>query len=140
MMERRLQDNFKGLDIDRILRRGDRDVNSASKIPAELFQIAVFYGVPVIEELDLRKIDCLSWWKKATSSRFVFPFYSQEVFMTQTDAVKFIPHFIRKLITDKKLPTEVINEDTSVNENMIQTAVVPLNVVFLERELQEFKK
>jgi hypothetical protein len=134
-----IQDTFKGLDIDKMMRRGDRDVTMGSKIPTELFQIAVFYGVPITEELDLRKIDCLSWWKKATSARFVFPFYSPEVFVTQADAINYMPYFIKKLISENKLPDTVITGNV-VNEDMIQAAVVPLNVVFLEREMKEFKE
>jgi hypothetical protein len=157
------QNDFSKLDVDKILRRGDREFSSASKMLSEFFQVAVFFSHPVIEELDylpddkkeeLIKKENFFTRKKLrdfldtfpdlcniefSNQRFIFPFYSQEVFVTQTDAINFIPYFIKKLISDEKLPTNVINEDKSVNEDFVRTAIVPLQVVFLEKEKSEFK-
>jgi hypothetical protein len=137
-MAKTMQETFAGLDVDRIMRRGDKDVSSASKIPTDLFQIAVFYSRPVKDELDLNGLNTLTWKKKANNSLFIFPFYSKEIFTVQTDAINYIPYFIRQLISDGRLPTEVINEDKSINDNLIKPAIVPLEVVFLERD-NEFK-
>jgi hypothetical protein len=158
-----LQNDFSNLDLDKILRRGNRDFSTGSKVPTELYQIAIFFSRPVIEELDylseekqkelLKQESILTRGKlksflnafpnlcdlEFANQRFIFPFYSQEIFATQTDAVKYIPFFIKKLIEDKKLPSEVIKEDRLVDEDLIKPAVVPLQVVFLERDNPEFK-
>jgi hypothetical protein len=158
-----LQNDFSKLDLDKILRRGDRDFTSGSKIPSELFQAAVFFSRPVSEELDqlneeekteLLKQENFFTRKKLKdffeafpnlcdltfkNQRFIFPFYSQEIFVTQVDAVNYIPYFIKKLITEQRLPANVIKEDKSVDDDQIKTAVVPLQVVFLERDNPEFR-
>jgi hypothetical protein len=158
-----MQNNFTGLNFDKIIRRGDRDITSGSKVPTELFQVAIFLSRPVIDELEflseenksnlikqepLLSRGSLKKFLEAfpnlceiefANQRFIFPLYSQEIFTTQTDAINYIPYFIKLLITQEKLPQEVIKENNTINEDLIKTAIVPLNVSFLERKLDEFK-
>jgi hypothetical protein len=150
-----LKESFSGIDIDKIIRRGDRDTTRASQVPTELWQVAAFYGKPVSEELELSEEINLSkvkeylirkelddWSKRLDAQlakqHFIFPFYSQEIFTVKTDAINWIPYFIRKLIKEEKLPKEVLDANSILNDELVKTAVVPLSVVFLERE-GEFK-
>jgi hypothetical protein len=50
--------DFSGLDLDKIMRRGGGE-EKKRELPSELYQIAIFYQRPVVEELELRKRDIL---------------------------------------------------------------------------------
>jgi hypothetical protein len=158
-----MQEMFSAQTLDKIMRRGNDRYTAGSKMPSELYQVAVFFSRPVTDEIEY--LDANKWDKllkqesvlrrgrlrafleafpnlcaiEFEKQRFIFPLYSQEVFTVQADAVNYIPFFIKKLITDGKLPESVIKEDKSVDDDQIKTAIVPLQVTFLERDLSEFK-
>lgn len=62
-----------------------------------------------------------------------FSFSSNTVFTTKDEAVAFLPMYIRQLIKNGDLPAEAVNEDGSVNEDIVRTAVLPLKVGALEK-------
>jgi hypothetical protein len=140
-------------------RHGDKD--QPRTVPRDLFQVAVFFFRPVVEELNFekeeeaKKILKKSFFlnkgktkfalqnitefssKLLENQKFVFPFYSEDVFMSPKEAENYIPRFIKKLIGEQKLPVEVILNN-SINYDIVQTGIVPLSLVTLEK-VNEFK-
>jgi len=145
------------LDFNDILKRGnDRFRQKEKAPPSELFQCAIFYARPVKDEIFEQGqsfVPKRKWWgpwkndyesiaaldEMLDSQRFIFPFYSKEVFMSQQEATNFLPVFIKQLIRQEKLPPNVIKEDTSIDEEQIRPAIVPLAITILEQDKPEFK-
>jgi len=71
------------------------------------------------------------------SQRFVFPFYSKEIFMSREEAENFLPIFVKKLIKEEKLPENVVNKDMSVNEDIVRFGVYSLDITLLEQNRTE---
>jgi hypothetical protein len=131
------------------------------KIPRELFQLAVFYFRPIIEEIKLENEEVaqeilkkIPFWNKNKAmyslknitefagkllgeQKFVFPFYSEDVFMFPKEAEDYIPRFVKKLIGESKIPEDAI-KNNMINYDIIETGIVPLNLATLER-VDEFK-
>jgi hypothetical protein len=61
------------------------------------------------------------------------PFYSQNVFMRSEDAEAFLPTFLNDLIKNGDVPKEVILENETVDETVIEFAVSPLTLTFVDR-------
>jgi hypothetical protein len=122
-------DNF-----DNFLKRHTE--KESNQIPRDLFQIAVFYKREVTQEISLSKIQKFICGKKVKSN-FIFPFYSNNIFMFPKEAEDFIPRFVKQLIGEQKLPEDAIKNNT-INYDIIETGIVPLNLVSLER-VDEFK-
>lgn len=107
------------------------------------YQCAIFYGVPLANELD-------EWEKDRTkkkcprnlrheleTQRFVFPFYSNEIFPTSAQAQAFFPEFINNLIKKGFIPPTVVNSETHLlDDEVCKAAVVPLkfSVIDLDKE------
>ena len=131
------------LNFEELIQRGNDPARKERDMPRELFQCAVFFGRPVLEELppfqNWQFLFRKSQKEELENQRFVFPFYSKEIFGTPQEAEKFLPMFIQQLIKEEKIPEEVIKADRSVDDNMVHLAIVPLQVTFLEMEKQEFR-
>lgn len=107
------------------------------------FQCAIFYGVPLANELvewenDRTKKKCPKNLRhELETQRFVFPFYSNEIFPTSAQAQAFFPEFINRLIKDGFIPPDVIDAETHLlNDEVCKAAVVPLkfSVIDLDKE------
>lgn len=84
----------------------------------ELFQAIVFYYQNVGNV-----------FKKKT--RYVFPFYSKEVFLTKEEAENYIPIFLKSLVNDNNIDKNILS-DQKLADEYIKTAVWPLRVSKLE--------
>lgn len=84
----------------------------------DYYQPVVFYNQPIKVGFHTENI--------------TYPFYSQNIFIDENDAVKFLSEFIKQLVKDGSLPKDAIKEDNTVNEEVIKTAVVPLLVTEME--------
>ena len=128
-------------DFEALLKRSVPQAEK--KVPKDLFQVAVFYSRPVYEEVKLNT-DKLSWLQKRAYKKiaphlkdmmenqfFVFPFYSENIFMSPKEAENSIPEFIKSLIADGRIPKEAI-ENGKLSQ-AIEAAIVPLNFATLER-------
>ena len=105
--------------------------------PTGFFQCVIFYGTPIANELE----NYVDKTKKKTpkllreeleNQKFVFPFYSSEIFPTQAQAQAFFPEFINKLIEDGKIPPEVIDEKKMLKEDLCKAGIVPLKFSVVE--------
>ena len=105
--------------------------NEPKQMPRDLFQIVIFYKRPVEEELGLNKLEKFVCRNKIKAN-FVFPYYSEDIFMFPKEAENYIPRFIKKLIGEQKLPEDVIKNNT-INYDLVETGIVPLNLSTLER-------
>lgn len=118
----------------------DKEENNSKFIkrsmPTEFTQCVVFYGTPIADELD-------NWDNgkgvpkklkdELSKQKFVFPYYSSQIFMNPKDAEKFIPSFIRQLINEGKLPDDVLKKDDLVDETKIKAGLVHLDVSVIEK-------
>ena len=135
------------LGLQDLFRRGNDGVKTREKkLPSELHQCVVFFSSPVLNELPvLGELNAIQnaisgIHKKLENSRFVFPYYSQEIFLSHEEAVRYLPTFISKLMVENKLPANAINPDRSTNDDVIQCAVIPLAPTYLETDIPEFKR
>lgn len=62
-----------------------------------------------------------------------FTFYSDTVFTSKEECGAAAGIYIKKLVENKDLPKEVINEDNSVNEDLVKAGVRKLHFVMLDR-------
>ena len=97
-------------------------------------QSVVFYSRPVYEELEITDKKMI---KSLDGKRFVFPYYSSEIFMSEEDAANFIPLFINKLIEEKILPADVIKKNGQIDDTKCKCGIVPLQVTKLERKIDD---
>lgn len=105
--------------------------------PTEFTQCVVFYGAPIANELDdydngkgiPKKLK-----NELEKQKFVFPYYSSQIFMNPKDAEKFLPSFVRQLIDEGKLPESILNKDNSIDENSIKLGLVHLDVSVIEEQ------
>ena len=133
------------LDFSKLIQRDKEQSQRGGRAASTaLYQCVVFLGKPVIEEVDelnsLKfKLLCPKVAKRISEQRFIFPYYSKEVFGLAEEAANFFPQFIKRLISEGKLPEEVILEDKSVDESLVQLGIMDLQMTFLEKDLPEFK-
>ena len=136
--------NRNKLDFNDIIRRQGGPSQDKTRIPTEFHQCVVFYSRPVLEELEsLQELNPIiaavtGIQKKLKNQRFIFPFYSKEIFGSPQEAQMFLPNFIRRLLNEGKLPPEAVNEDKSVNDDILRAGVAPLAVTMIEEEKPEF--
>lgn len=119
--------NFNETNAEKYAKRG---------MPTEFTQCVVFYGTPIANELtsyEPKKVPS-KLRDELEKQKFVFPYYSQQIFTSQKDAELFLPNFIRMLINDGKLPEDVVNEKGLVDESRVKVGVVHLDVAYLEKE------
>lgn len=95
-----------------------RSKKSTSSEATELFQAIVFYYQNVGKG-----------FKKKT--RYVFPFYSKEVFLTKEEAENYIPVFLKSLVNDNNIDKNILS-DQKLADEYIKTAVWPLKISKLE--------
>lgn len=133
------------VDFEGLMKREPASRRSGGQA-TEFFQCVVFYGSPMLEEIqELPKVlkkrgrRSKELSSKLEKTRITFPLYSKEIFMTQEDATKFFPIFIKKLIGDNMIPADIILPDRSVDETRVKFGVVPLEVTTLQEEKSEFK-
>ena len=66
------------------------------------------------------------------SERITYPFYAQNVFLSEKDAVEFLRVFVKDLIKSGDIPSDAIMEDGNLDDRKIKTAIVPLIVTEME--------
>jgi len=161
-MDKVIVDNLGKLNIDSILRR--KEPERQAPLPSEMFQVGIFFSQPVIAELNFNDEEAIKEIVDNTTllnkiqvkwtlnhideivpilldkQRFVFPFYSNEVFLSKQEAQNFVPLFIKKLIQEEKLPQDIILDGGLVDDTRIQASLVPLTITFIERNLSEFRE
>lgn len=107
--------------------------------PNGFFQCAIFYGTPIAHELDCydgikpRRIP-KELREELENQKFVFPFYSQEIFPSQKQAEAFFPEFINQLIAKEFLPPEVVDVNKMLRDDICKAAVVPLKFSVIEEK------
>lgn len=117
-----------------------KDVDGIGRGPKELYQAVAFYASDAIDELQpLPKMSQFLLKKHLKDKKFVFPFYSEEVFLTENDVKTFLPMFVKQLIEKKFIPKDVVLPDNSVDQSKLELAFVKLNIALLERDLKEFR-
>lgn len=104
----------------------------------EYVQCAVFYGSPIMNELESyenvnKKKVPKELRDEIENAKFVFPYYSQQIFTSQQQAELFLPQFVRELIEKDMLPPDVLDEHQVLDPNRAQAAVVPLTVTIVEK-------
>ena len=141
------------LVFDEIIgKRGNDNLKQKNQqlLPTQLYQCIAFYGKQVLDEIEelyeLNKVVPILGRKTLkeinetlNKQRFIFPFYSKEIFMSQQEAEQFLPFFIKELIKEGKIPEEVIKEDRSVDDDKIKFAITTLIISTLEQEKTEFR-
>ena len=95
-----------------------RAKKSTQSETTELFQAIVFYYQNVGK-----------LFKKKT--RYVFAFYSKEVFLTKEEAENYIPFFLKNRVNDNNIDKNILS-DQKLADEYIKTAVWPLRVSKLE--------
>ena len=95
-----------------------RAKNSTQSETTELFQAIVFYYQNVGKVFQKK-------------TRYVFPFYSKEVFLTKEEAENYIPIFLKNLVNDNNIDKNILS-DQKLADEYIKTAVWPLRVSKLE--------
>ena len=131
------------LDFNDIIRRsGGQTQSKERQLPSELYQCVAFFGRPVLDELEVEFQKWQFLFRKKDletlqHQRFIFPFYSKEVFVSQQEATNFLPYFVKRLIADAKLPQEVINEDKSINEDIVKLGIAPLTITMIEKDRKD---
>lgn len=119
--------NFDETNAEKYARRG---------MPTEFSQCVVFYGTPIADELEnyVPKKVPAKLRDELSKQKFVFPYYSQQIFTSPKDAELFLPNFIRMLIKDGKLPEDVVDSKGLVDDSRVKVAVAHLDVAYLEKE------
>lgn len=107
--------------------------------PEGFFQCAIFYGAPIAHELDCYETIRPRRIPKALrdeleNQKFVFPFYSQEIFSSQKQAEAFFPEFINQLISKGFLPDSVVDMNKMLRDDLCKAAVVPLKFSVIEEK------
>ena len=103
------------------------------------FQCAIFYGTPIAHELDCydtikpRRIP-KELREELENQKFVFPFYSNEIFPTQKQAEAYLPGFIQDLIKRDFLPPTVLDENKRLRDDICKAAIVPLKFSVIDNE------
>jgi hypothetical protein len=146
--------------FENFLKRNN-DETKTREMPRDLFQAVVFYFRPVCEELKFENEEVAQKLLKESlflnkgkikfslehirefseklleGQKFVFPFYSEDIFMSPKEVELYIPRFVKKLIGENKIPEDAIKENT-INYEVIETGIVPLNFATMEKS-DEFK-
>ena len=76
--------------------------------------------------------------KKALKSEeqpFTFPFYAKEVFIKESDAIKYLPYYFTKLVENGDLPAE-LKDNKELYEKEIRTAIMPVYVSEMELDAE----
>lgn len=105
-----------------MIRRGRTE-----KFP-EMYQCVVFYSKAASEELEITNKKLL---KVIGDSRFTYPYYSKEIFYSDKDALRYIPTFVKDLIS-KGLMGEDVLIDNKLDQSKAEAAIVPLQPSTLE--------
>lgn len=61
-----------------------------------------------------------------------YPFYAQNVFLSEKDAVEFLRVFVSDLVKNGDIPADAILENGNLDEKKVKTAIVPLIVTEME--------
>ena len=108
--------------------------------PGKLYQAVAFFANSVEDEIGpLTKLEKMAIGKKIENKRFVFPFYSEQVFLSEADVKTFLPVFVKELIKKELIPSDVILPDNTVDDSRLELAYVILNISLLEKDLKEFR-
>ena len=111
----------------------------SSKIKQDgFYQCAIFYGTPIANELEFyndgKKVRSKDLKHELETQKFVFPFYSNEIFPTEKQAQAFFPEFINQLISKKFIPADVVDENKMLRDDICKAAIVPLKFSVIEEK------
>lgn len=84
----------------------------------DYYQPAVFYNQPIRVGFHTETI--------------AYPFYAQNVFLSEKDAVEFLRVFVSDLVKNGDIPEDAILDDGNLDEKKVKTAIVPLIVTEME--------
>ena len=60
-------------------------------------------------------------------------FVSPEIFMTENEAIQFIPFFIKRLIEEGKIKDDIVLPDKSINQKLAICGISSLTLTQMER-------
>jgi len=109
-----------------------------SKGAKGFWQCVVFYGTPIGNEIvawedeKVKKKTPKALRDELENQKFIFPFYSSEIFPTEFQAKAFLPGFVRELIEKHYLPPEVLDEKQILRDDVCKAAVAPLKFSVIE--------
>ena len=115
-----------------MIRKGRFSENKRS-----MYQCAVFYGKNLLEDLgisdDKRKKKIAKIFKDDTiiDKKYVYPYYSTEIFYSEADALRFLPTFVRNLIEKGLIDSDVL-KDNKLDQSRAEAAIVPLQPSMLD--------
>lgn len=114
-----------------------RDTHRNQKSNMGFLQAICFYSRPVVDELSITDKDFglfnKQLKKKLEGRNFVFPYYSQEIFATEVEVANFLPYFVKRLVDEGKIGSEVFKPDGSIDDTICKCAMAPLSITQLEK-------
>lgn len=93
-----------------------------------MYQCAIFYSKKAADELGVKKRGTI---KELGESRFTYPYYSDAIFYSDKDALRYIPTFVKDLITRGFMSEDVLVGD-KLDQSKAEAAIVPLHPSTLE--------
>lgn len=94
-----------------------------------------------VPETDLNLWQCCVIYKRKIGflKKTVVPFMftSPKVNDSREAALAYASFYIKQLIEQGDLPPEVINDDNTVNDDLIKTAVISLSLVNMEKDVSD---
>lgn len=93
------------------------------QMPDGFFQPVIVYNAEV--KIGLRK-----------KEHIPITFNSATVFFTKEDAARFLPTYLRSLISDGALPAEVL-KDGKIDDSVLKTMVLKLTIGLMEKEVED---
>jgi hypothetical protein len=118
-------------EIKEMNRRVLGDQRESSARATSLYQTVVFYTENVEFAIDVKRL--FRTEHRTDIKSFTYPFYSEEVFLSAGDAERFIPIFVKRLITRGLVPETVVGPNQILDDNVIKSAVASLTLTTLER-------
>lgn len=70
------------------------------------------------------------------SESLAYPFYSPSVFLTEKDAVNFLPIFAKGLLKSGDLPPDCVKSDGQLDSGKVKTAIYPIIVSEMELDAE----
>jgi len=91
----------------------------------ELWQPAIALKYKFIEHVGLFK---------NSPQELAIPFFSDKIFVDKESAALFFPKFIKDLIAEGSLPSDVINQNNELNEDVVQPFIRQVAIIAIEQE------
>lgn len=105
-----------------------RKGRAGSERQITMYQCVIFYSKKASEELGVTKKGIK---KELGEARFTYPYYSNAIFYSDKDALRYIPTFVKDLIERGFMSPDVLI-DNKLDQNVAEAAIVPLQPSTLE--------